>query len=129
MAGYYERLGDILRDTLDSDDDPFEAWNPHAGKPRQAGNARERTPPPGENRNRSLADVPKELHADFSALDLDPGSSPEECKQKWKQLLKKHHPDLSASGEKDRKARTEKTLRITEAYRRIMHWYATGKPG
>jgi hypothetical protein len=127
VGGYYERLGDILRDTLDSDDDPFETWNPHAGKIRQAANFRERTPPPKKQEHSEYYTVPTELIPEFAELGLVPGTAPEKCKEQWKILLKKYHPDLSGSAENERVSYTEKTTRVTDAYRKIIRWYSTGK--
>jgi DnaJ-domain-containing protein 1 len=135
MENVYDRLGSILRDKLDSDEDPFDAWDPHAGRTRQAGNARERTPPPRRQsasdrespRERPLVRVPDELKEDFRVLGLPPGVPLAECKSAWKKLLKTHHPDYQTA---DLAAQTRSNVlsaRITDAWRRISHWYETGK--
>ena len=46
---------------------------------------------------------------------------------RYKILLKKYHPDLSGSAENERVSYTEKTTRVTDAYRKIIRWYSTGK--
>lgn len=126
MTDYYDRLGDLLKDRLDSDEDPFDAWTPHGGKIRKAGNIKEKMPPPKKNSTTKLIPVPKELVPEFIALNVAVGSPLEHCKQQWKALLKEYHPDLAQSNEKERKKRTEKTLTITKAYKRIALWYETG---
>ena len=126
MQSIYDRLGDILRDRLDSDEDPFAAWEPNTGKTRQAGNTRERTPPPRQNPERKRIPVPQELVEDFRVLGLLSGESPEECKAAWKRLLKAHHPDKHAQDPAEQARSTQISIRITDSYRRIMNWYKTG---
>ena len=135
MENVYDRLGNILRDKLDGDEDPFDAWDPHAGRTRQAGNARERTPPPRRQtapdresqKQRPPVRVPDELVDDFRALGLPPGVSLEECKSAWKRLLKTHHPDYQAPGSAAQARSNMLSARITDAWRRTSRWYETGK--
>jgi len=126
MGSRYDRLGDILRDKLASDEDPFETWEPHTGKARRAGNTRERTPPPHRSPTRARVAVPEELVEDFRILGLPPGVPPDECKAAWKQLLKKHHPDKAGFEKADQARSTEITSRINDSYRKIVRWYETG---
>jgi DnaJ-domain-containing protein 1 len=122
----YDRLGDILRDRLDSDEDPFDAWEPGEGKPRRAGNATERTPPPVKAKHPERIQVPTELVPDFRILGLLPGVSPEECKAAWKRLMKAHHPDRHVQDPLETERATRASVTITDAYRRITRWYTTG---
>ncbi len=122
----YSRIGDILRDRLASDDDPFEAWDPLAGKRRAAGNARERVPPRAAAQARMRVAVPEELVEDFRTLGLPPGVSVEECKAAWRMLLKRHHPDTNPGDDSSNSTRAQITRRVTESYRRIALWFETG---
>lgn len=126
MGNFYDKLGDILRDTLDSEEDPFETWEPHGGKRRSAGNIRERTPPPRTARQPERIPVPDELVEDFRVLALAPGVPLEDCKAAWKSLLKRYHPDRHAGNEKKMNETTAVSIRITDSYRRIERWYETG---
>ena len=126
VAGTYDRLGDILRDRLDSDEDPFAAWEPETGKARQAGNTRTRTPPPRTRSRPERIEVPAELHRDFLTLGLEAGSSEAECKKAWKRLLMVHHPDKHSNEPAEQARGAQLSANITDAWRRISHWYATG---
>ncbi|ULQ59820.1 J domain-containing protein [Brucepastera parasyntrophica] len=125
MQNFYDRLGEILRDKLDSDEDPFTEWEPHTGNIRRAGNAHERTPPP-KQKPRRIA-VPKELIKDFRVLGLPPGVPLEECKAAWKRLLLENHPDRRAQTPSEQKRSAQITSHITDSYKRILRWYETGK--
>ncbi len=121
----YDRLGDILRDRLANDDDPFDSWDPHRGKKRRAGNRAQRKPAPIRSAAPERVPVPPELVEDFRVLGLMPGVSPSECRDAWKMLMKKHHPDRhNQSSEATRIA-----TRINNSYNRIMDWYKTGDIG
>jgi DnaJ-domain-containing protein 1 len=126
MQSFYDRLGNILRDRLDSDEDPFETWEAHEGKTRQAGNSRERTPPPKLNKSRARISVPPELVSDFKVLGLLPGESMETCKAAWKRLLKKYHPDANAQNPEEQDRSTRLSSNINDSYRKITHWFETG---
>ncbi len=126
MQSFYDRLGNILRDRLDSDEDPFDAWEPHAGNTRQAGNSTERTPPPRAGTKPKRVAVPRELVEDFRVLGLAPGSGREECKGAWKTLLKENHPDVHALDPKKQAEANRTAIRINDSYRRIVRWFETG---
>ena len=66
--------------------------------------------------------VPKYLIEDFLTLKLPPGSSLEECKASWKNLLKRYHPDLQDSNDAHN---AEIIIRINDSFRRIEKWFAT----
>lgn len=123
MENMYDRLGDILRDRLANDDDPFDSWNPHQGRERKAGNNKQRKPAPIRAAAPERVAVPPELVEDFRILGLLPGVTPGECRDAWKMLMKKHHPDKNNQS-------SEATLiatRINNSYNRIMNWYKTGE--
>ncbi|HNY17238.1 MAG TPA: J domain-containing protein [Treponemataceae bacterium] len=126
MENRFDRLGDLLRDRLSSDEDPFEAWDPHGGTRRRAGNVQERTPPPDRAAPKRRVAVPEELIEDFRVLGLLPGESLEDCKTAWRRLLKRHHPDTSAGDPEAEARQSQITRRLTESYRRIASWYETG---
>jgi DnaJ-domain-containing protein 1 len=67
--------------------------------------------------------VPEELRRDFAELGLSPEASAEECKDAYKKLLKKHHPDRYANHEENMKKATEKTARVNAAYDRLEAWF------
>lgn len=122
----FDRLGDILRDRLDSDEDPFAAWEPETGKAREAGNARTRTPPPKTRTRPVRISVPKELERDFLELGLESGASLSSCKKAWKNLLLTHHPDLHANDQAEQERSTKRVARINDSWRRISLWYEKG---
>lgn len=126
MQSFYDRLGNLLKDRLDTNEDPFDSWDPHSGKSRQAGNFRERTPPPYRKDAQERIPVPSELIDDFKTLGLSPGVSLEVCKKAWKKLLKKHHPDTNGKSEEDQLRSTQLTRKINYSYRKISLWYKTG---
>ncbi len=125
MESLYDRLGQLLRDRLQNDEDPFSAWDPLGGKARQAGNARQRTPPPREQKEQ-LVNVPPELEQDYRILGVEVGRSLAVCKSAWKNLLKTHHPDRHNSDAVARASATKKTTEINDAWRRIERWFQTG---
>ncbi|HRR03242.1 MAG TPA: J domain-containing protein, partial [Treponemataceae bacterium] len=96
---------------------------PHQGRGRRAGNAKQRKPAPIRAAAPERVEVPPELVEDFRILGLLPGVTPGECRDAWKLLMKKHHPDKNnQSGEA-----TRITTRINNSYNRIIHWYKTGE--
>jgi len=126
MQSFYDRLGNILRDRLETDEDPFDAWEPHAGNTRRAGNSTERTPPPRPGTQPKRVAVPHELVEDYRTLGIPPGSSPEECKSAWKRLLKASHPDMHALDERKQAESTRTAIRLNDSYHRIVRWFETG---
>ena len=126
MENRYDRLGDLLRDRLSTDDDPFESWDPNTGNRRQAGNTRQRMASPVKPSATRRVAVPEELVEDFRVLGLPPGVCAEECKSAWRHLLKKHHPDANASNGDAAEMHAQITRRLNESYRKIILWYETG---
>lgn len=122
MDSIYDRIGDILRDRLANDEDTFDAWQPHGGSKRRAGNTNQRKPPPVRASAPERVSVPPELVEDFRVLGLLPGVSNDECRDAWKSLLKKHHPDRNNQSSEA----TRISTRINNSYNRIKHWYQTG---
>ena len=130
--GYYERLGAILRERLDADDDPFAGLAAEAAKKKEKlRGERERARPQQEERHGPkksprLVPVPRELMEDFLVLGLKPGEPLEECKNAWKLLLKMHHPDKNQGGDGEKRMAELTTINITRSYKRIKQWFETG---
>ena len=64
--------------------------------------------------------VPGTLEPYYDELELLFGAVPEECKSARNTLLKKYHPDRNAA---NIAFATRKTIKIKEAYERIMAWW------
>ncbi|CEM62975.1 J domain-containing protein [Treponema phagedenis] len=132
MNTYYEKLGDILRDRLDSDEDPFYQWdNNRNGKYRTAAGTMERRPPPKTDYTKEKAEpiripVPPELVEDFAVLGIPSGMPLADCKQSWKRLVKRYHPDTITEVEKQGEAAAI-IRRINRSYKRIEKWFETGR--
>ena len=67
--------------------------------------------------------IPAELKADFAELDLPTDATESECKEAYKRLLKKHHPDRHARNPELMKQATEKTARLNASYDRLEKWF------
>ena len=131
--GYYERLGEILRDRLASDEDPFAGLAEEAAakkeEARRAAFANKGQPQEeraAPKKGARLVPVPRELMEDFLVLGLRPGEPLEECKNAWKRLIKTHHPDRHQGSDDEKRIAEQTTINITRSYRRIKHWFATG---
>jgi DnaJ-domain-containing protein 1 len=127
VESYYDRLGDMLRDRLASDDDPFDAWSPGTEKRRQAGNTNERVPHTKKKTVPPRTDVPQKIVDDYRILGIVPGSAADQCKAGWKKMLKKHHPDMHASSVTELEQATLMTRKLNESYARVIRWLETGK--
>lgn len=136
---YYSQLGEYLRKNLSSEEDPFADLNKGRTKYRRIGNRIERRPPPesvsvytddekdNEWREKLVA-VPDALVEDFAVLQLRPGSPLAWCKDSWRRLLKKFHPDTITTAKNiTAEEAADVVRRLNNAYRRIEHWYKTGK--
>ncbi len=127
MSGnYYNNIGNLLRDALTSDEDPFEAALQNKGKYRKTVSRMERRPPPKINTEKKRVPVPPELTEDFAVLNVLPGVPLEDCKKAWKHLIKKYHPDVVKTMNEQFNA-NEIICRINNAYRKIEVWFTTGK--
>ncbi|UTC66226.1 MULTISPECIES: J domain-containing protein [unclassified Treponema] len=124
---YYNDMGNILRDALTSDEDPFAAASEKSsGRYRTIGGRMERRPPPKINKETVRVAVPPELVEDFAVLNVLPGVPVDECKKSWKRLIKKYHPDFQSSSAKQVEANVI-IRRINNSYRKIETWFKTGK--
>lgn len=123
---YYDRLGNLLRDRLNSDEDPFDTWEPTNGRHRSAGNKKERSSPQKAAPVPRVA-VPPELIEDFKNLPVLPGSSIEECKNAWKRLLMEYHPDKNLDSPEKQQRATDISVQVTQSWRKIAKWFETGK--
>ena len=70
--------------------------------------------------------VPVELYKDFFRLGVVPGSTFETCREAYKNLLKKHHPDRHSSTKEMMNVATEITSNINASFQRISFWFKTG---
>ena len=66
--------------------------------------------------------VPKTLEPFYDELELLFGAGPDECKSARNTLLKKYHPDKNSG---NIAFATRKTIRIKEAYDKIIAWWST----
>lgn len=143
MDDFYERLGRILGSYLDEDESfhlnnsyGYEKQNESVKtdtenfndnepqrpvKLRRAGNTVQRERP--KVKVKKLNPVPKELFNDFYILELPPGSELEDCKNAYRNLMKKYHPDNFSGNKSMEDEATERTSRIINSFRRIRVWY------
>lgn len=62
----------------------------------------------------------KETHSAYKILEIPPDATNEEVKKAYRQMAKKHHPDMVSNlGEEIQKAAQEKFRKINEAYETI----------
>jgi hypothetical protein len=144
--GIWDRLGTVLKSYLadgnetarpfhkshragqgDPDyDEAYEELNEflRGEKPENKGKNtwEEKTGKKSEEKQRSKK-VPPSLVKDFEELGLEADASAEECKEAYKKLLKKHHPDKHHGHPGNLKKATEKTAKINAAYDRIEKWF------
>ncbi|MEL3907695.1 MAG: J domain-containing protein [Treponemataceae bacterium] len=138
---YYSTIGEFLNKNLSAEEDPFVKLKSNTrARYRRMGNTIERRPPPkidktiGEESQEQkrevekLVPVPQDLVEDFAILQLLPGSSLNSCKNSWRRLLKKFHPD-TITFKKSITVEEAANLvrRINNSYKRIEYWYETGK--
>lgn len=138
---YYSTIGEFLNKNLSAEEDPFVKLKSNTrSRYRRMGNVMEHRPPPkihdkrentGEQEKREpekLVPVPQDLVEDFAVLQLLPGSSLSLCKNSWRRLLKKFHPDtVTIKKNLTVEEAANVVRRINKSYRRIEHWYETGK--
>ena len=67
---------------------------------------------------------PMSLEPFYDELELVFGAGPEACKSARNTLLKKYHPDKNAG---NIAFATRKTIRIKEAYEKVMEWWSANK--
>jgi len=73
-----------------------------------------------KNQSSKKPEPPKNLEPFYDELELQFGADPDKCKSARNTLLKKYHPDKN--GENIAFA-TRKTIKIKEAYDKIMEWW------
>jgi len=73
-----------------------------------------------KSRTPKKPEPPKTLEPFYDELELRFGTEPDKCKSARNTLLKKYHPDKN-SGNID--FATRKTIKIKEAYDKIMEWW------
>ncbi|PIE98240.1 MAG: molecular chaperone DnaJ [Treponema sp.] len=124
---YYDTIGAFLEANLSSEEDPFAKYEtPRRTKYRQTRQRIERRPPPDIPDEDRRVVVPKALVEDFAVLNLLPGEALSLCKKSWKRLLKKYHPDTGSFEISEAEA-AGIVRRINKSFRKIEHWYETGK--
>jgi hypothetical protein len=76
----------------------------------------------GEKKSRSpkKPEPPKTLEHFYDELELQFGAGPDKCKSARNTLLKKYHPDRNSG---NISFATKKTIKIKEAYDKIMEWW------
>ncbi|MBQ7612085.1 MAG: J domain-containing protein [Spirochaetaceae bacterium] len=132
---YYSGIGEFLKKNLIAEEDPFEFQTKRRPRYRQLGNVFERRPSPSikyeekseEGFEQVLVPVPDNLIEDFAVLQLRPGSSLQLCKDSWRRLLKKFHPDTVTTKKSITLEEASQVVRrVNRAYKRISYWYETG---
>lgn len=133
-SDYYSAIGEYLNKNLSAEKDLFvKIQNKTRSKHRRTESDTEQHPEPKKNSKEKtpeekLVSVPKDLVEDFAVLQLLPGSSLRLCKNSWRRLLKKFHPDtvtIMKSISEEEAANVVR--RLNNAYKRIEHWYETGQ--
>ena len=77
-----------------------------------------------KKRTKNTVQVPKTLEPFYRELKLVFGAGPDECKTARNTLLKKYHPDMNA---RNIAFATRKTIKIKEAYEKIIAWWEAAK--
>lgn len=147
MDGIFDRLGDLLRSIVQSSDAPSasartgfsdpdmqEAWeelddylNPE--KERGSSTAGGRTGRGGSQAGPASArrrGPPEELHGDYRNLEVPFGSSFEEVRKAYKNLLVEYHPDKHSGSAEKLQIATEITKKINASFQRIKRYHDTG---
>ena len=75
---------------------------------------------PGPKAGKKQITVPAALEPYYDELELLFGAAPEKCKSARNTLLKKYHPDRNAANVA---FATRKTIKVKEAYDRIIAWW------
>ncbi|MCL2008579.1 MAG: J domain-containing protein [Treponema sp.] len=129
--GIFDRLGSVLKSYINDD----------SGKINWRNTSRQRGDPDldaafeelddflhgtdGKNapRQRAQKPVPKDVLEAFAELGLEEGAGLEECREAYKALLKKHHPDRHAKHPGNLQKATIKTARLNAANERLLAWF------
>jgi len=73
-----------------------------------------------KSRSPKKPEPPKTLEPFYNELELQFGVGPDKCKSARNTLLKKYHPDRNSG---NLAFATKKTIKIKEAYDKIMEWW------
>ena len=73
-----------------------------------------------KTRSQKKPEPPKTLEPFYNELNLQFGAGPDKCKSARNTLLKKYHPDKNSG---NIAFATRKTIKIKEAYDKIMEWW------
>ena len=77
----------------------------------------------GPKEDAKKSDIPIEVRNAFAELGLSTNASAEDCKEAYKKLLKKHHPDRHVKHEGNMKKATDKSARVNTAYECLKKWF------
>ena len=116
--GIWERLGSVIKSYIhvDTERDPdlnsaYEELDDYlSGRPREKSKPVERP-------------VPEEILKAFAELGLQADATLEECKEAYKELLKKHHPDRHARHQGNMEKATGRTARLNTAFEKLEQWF------
>ncbi len=137
MDQIFDRFGNLLKSFLRdeesthtgktsfSDPDLQDAWNEledflNSEESEDSQDTRS-TSTPAEERK-----LPAELQKDYRLLKTEPGAPLEEVAKSYRKLLRIHHPDRYAADPAAFAEATERTKKLTSAFRRIKEYTQTG---
>lgn len=151
MGNDFDKLGDLLKDYIDDEDqqrqnlnvqnfsskeqvqrtvadafnisDFIDSKNRSQGKIYSSQTGEFRTLKPEFERIRTK-EISVQLINDFKKLGVEAPSSLEKCKQAYKKLIKKYHPDNYLNSPLDYEKATKITISLTESLDRIKEWYS-----
>ncbi|WP_455382809.1 J domain-containing protein [Salinispira pacifica] len=147
MDGIFDRLGDLLRSIVQSDDagssagargfadpDMQEAWeelddylNPDREERRsQSGRRTAGEGRTSAERAHRRQGPPEELRKDYGNLEVAFGAPFDEVRKAYKNLLVEYHPDKHSSSAEKLRIATEITKKVNASFQRIKRYHDTG---
>ena len=149
MDQFFDRLGDLLKSALKSDDDDifsrrsgatssrgtgdpdldaaFEELNDFLNEGAAADARKASARQQAYTAPKKPAGPPEELKEDYKTLGVAFGAPFPEVKTAYKRLLKQYHPDKNADNPEKLRIATELTQKYNMAYQRVETWVETGK--
>jgi DnaJ-class molecular chaperone len=116
LSSAWEELNEYLRD----DSSPEDSWERRF---RGEDNRRTRTAGRAERR------PPEKLRPDYQRLGVEFGAPFEEVRSAYKQLIRRHHPDLHAQDHDSYNRATKKAQELNESLQRIKAWEIAKRSG
>lgn len=132
----YDRLGDLLSETLESGKVQFirvEQESPGSTQPQEDKDGREQRTAGVQDKEHNTSSYAKpthrrvlyrkltpELERCYRLLDITVSATLEEVKKAYKEKLKYYHPDRHADNAVLQKIATDKTRQVVEAYKLIV---------